>query len=263
MGFTNCDDARLGGTLSSSGVSGGSSILSYAMGVRDWSDLHGYVGLSGDVAEVSGRPGGIVTGDLLGLSRFFTLNMRFSRFGENMTLTEPTPGEQLVANTDEFLALLRVPGQIIEVDMPDGTSRFTTFTALDRAALNQPRDIRTGSFSLISPWPYWRQGGTEETDTISGADTITIAGTAPVYDAVLVFSGDGTFQNTTEGWSIEVTGSGGPVTVDLGARTVTEGGSAATNRIRRDSRDWGWFSVGTNNVTSDVSVDLSWRRSYE
>lgn len=262
MSFDDCNDARIGGTLSSTGISGGTSIVNYAIGVADWSALWGYPGLSGDVAEVSGRPGGVVSGDLLGLSRFLTLNMRFTRFGPNMALTEPTPGEQLVENTDDFLALL-VPDQLIEIDLPDGTSRFTTFTPLDRSPIIQPRDIREASFDLISDWPYWREGGNESSQTVNGADTISMGGTAPCYDAVLVFSGDGTFQNTTAGWSIEVTGSGGAVTVDLGARTVTEGGSPATNRIRRDRRDWGWFERGTNNVSSDVSVDVTWRPNYK
>ena len=115
---------------------------------------------------------------------------------------------------------------------------------------------------LVADWPYWSVGGQEETDTISGADTMTVGGTQDVYDAVLVFAGDGTFTHSGLGWNIEVTGSGGAVTVDLGARTVTEGGNPAPNRIRRSNADWGWFEPGSNSVTSDVSVTVTWRNQY-
>lgn len=231
--------------------------------ITDWSGVLGYTGMSGEVGEVAGKPGGIVTGDQLGLSRIINLNMRFTRMGPSQTLVEPTESEQLVANTDDFLSLLRVPDQLIELDMPDGTSRFTRFTALDPSSIVQPRETRTAGFTVISPYPYWREGGNENSQTVSGADTISVGGNADVYDAVLEFSGDGTFEHLGEGWSIEVVGSSGAVTVDLGARTVTEGGVAATNRIRRDRRDWGWFVPGSNSVTSDVSVDVTWRNGYE
>jgi len=263
MGVGVCDDLRLGGTLSASGISGGESINSYAIQVADWTGVYGYVGLSGAVVEVSGRPGGYIAGDLLGQSRFLDLSMRFTRFGPTQTLVEPTDSEQLVANTDDFLALLRVPNQLLELDLPDGTSRFLTITALDRAQINQPTTLRDGVFPAISPWPYWREGGNESADTISGADTLVVGGTAPLYDAVLVFAGDGTFTHTTEGWSITVAGSTSAVTVDLGARTVIESGMPANELMRRTRRDWGWFTPGNNSVTSSVSVAVTWRNNWE
>lgn len=257
-----CDDLRLGGTLSSSGITGGTSINSTAIMVDNWAGLFGTPGITGQALEVNGRPGVIYGGDFLGRGRFFNLPIRATRFGPNMTLTEPTPQEQLSANTDTFLRLATVPLTYLEVDMPDGTSRFLRVTNLDPSYTNFSEKNRVWSMPFISDWPYWREGGAEDTDTISGADTIVIAGDKAVYDAVLVFAGDGTFTHSDLGWWIEVTGSAGPVTVDLGTRTVTEGGSPATNRIRRNSRDWGWFTTGTNNVTSDVSVGVATRPQY-
>lgn len=264
-----CNDLRLGGTLSSSGLSGGTSINSTALMVADWSDILGSGGLSGSMQAVNGRPGGFVAGDLLGLARFPTLNMRITKYGPNTTLVEPTFDEQKQANTDDFLGLVGDPaGNYLEVDMPDDTSRFIYVYNFLPAGMRQPRADRTISVPLESPFPYWKQGGQEDTDTITTSDTMTIGGNVAVYDAVLVFAGDGTFTHSDLGWAIEVTGSGGAVTVDLGARTVTEGGNPALNRIRRTpvsgaGQVWGWFPVGTNNVTSDVSVTVTWRSSWQ
>jgi len=258
----SCDDLRLGGTLSASGITGGTSINSTAIAVDNWAGLLGTAGIGGQALEVNGRPGVLYGGDFLGRGRFFNLQMQLTRYGPNLTLVAPTEDEQLTDNTDDFLTLATVPETYLEVDMPDGTSRFLRVTNLDPAYTNQATKLRKISVPFVADWPYWREGGQEQTDTISGADTLVVGGKKTVYDPVLVFAGDGTFTNSTEGWSIEVTGSGGAVTVDLGNRTVTEGGNPALNRIRRTSRDWGWFIVGNNSVTSDVSVTVTWRNQY-
>lgn len=266
MVFT-CDDLRLGGTLSSTGISGGLSINNTAYSVEDWSTIFGTPGLSGSQVQVFGRPGAITAGDLLPQFRSFTLRLNILDRDASGGLTEPTGPEQLQANTDAFLALLGSrTGEYLEVDMPDGTSRFLLVRNLQAAPIAQPRKLRTIRAPLETDWGLWREGGNENNETISGAGSITIAGET-VYDAVLEFSGDGTFTHSGLGWAIEVTGSSGTVTVDLGARTVTEGGSAATNRIRRTTvpgmgRVWGWFPTGSNSVTSSVGVDVIWRDQY-
>jgi hypothetical protein len=239
------------------------SINDYALAVNDWSSLLGSSGMSGVMAQVNGRPGGYVAGDRLGLPRFPTLNMTITDRNHAGGLTAPSGPEQKQANTDEFLGLLTAPdGNYLEVDMADGTSRFLYVYNFDAAPITQPRLQRTIRAPLQSPFTYWKQGGQQSTDTISGADTVVVGGNREVYDAVMVFAGDGTFTNTTAGWSIEVVGSGGAVTVNLGARTVTEGGNPAPNLIRRNNRAWGWFVPGNNSVTSDVSVVLTWRSSW-
>lgn len=257
-----CNDLRLGGTLSGSGISGGTSINSTAISIADWSGVYGYPGIAGNVLQVGGRPGGLLSGDLLGMPRFLTLNMQISRYGPALALTEPTASEQLVENTDDFLTLLTQTETLLELDMPDLTKRFLTVTALDSSTIGQPRNTRTMSVPLVGDWPYWRVGGTQSTDTITGADTVIIGGNVAVYDAVMVFAGNGTFTNSTAGWSITVTGAAGAVTVNLGDRTVTEGGLPAANRVRRTRRDWGWFNVGNNTVTTNISTVITWRNQF-
>jgi len=258
-----CDDLRLGGTLSASGIAGGTSINSTALGVADWSQILGSAGMSARLQQINGRPGGFISGDQLGKMRFPILSMRITDLDAFGGLTEPTRYEQKVANTDVFLGLISDPaGQYLELDMADGSQRFIHAHNLDAAALFQPRKLRTIRVPLVSTYPYWKAGGQESSQTISGADVMAFAGNREVYDAVLVFSGDGTFTHSDLGWTIQVTGSAGAVTVDLGARTVTEGGADALNRIRRNNRKWGWFVPGSNNVTSDVSVVVTWRQSF-
>jgi hypothetical protein len=258
-----CNDLRLGGVLSAAGLTGGTSINSTALAVADWSQILGSAGMSGRVQVINGRPGGVVSGDLLGRERYPILSMHITDRDAAGGLTEPTTSEQKVANTDVFLGLITDPdGQYLELVMADGSLRFIHVRDLSPAPIIQRRRSRRIRVPLVSTFPYWKAGGQESTQTISGADLMAFGGNREVYDAVLVFAGDGTFTHSDLGWSVEVTGSGAAVTVDLGARTVTEGGTDALNRIRRDSRKWGWFVPGSNNVTSDVSVEVTWRSSH-
>ena len=94
----------------------------------------GRVRLSGDRRgdpPSGGRPGGLISGDLLGRPRFLNLSIRATRKNATGGLTAPTPPEQLVDNTDTFLGLLQQPRTLLELDMPDTTTRFLTVTALD------------------------------------------------------------------------------------------------------------------------------------
>ena len=259
----SCDDLLIGGTLSASGITGNTSINSTALMVYDWSGLLGTPGISGSSLGVNGRPGGFLAGDQLGRQRFFNVNIQATKYGPNITLTEPTADEQLRENTDDFLTLITEPETLLEILEPDGSRWYLVVTNLDAGYTNRARTTRRWSIPLVSDWPYWRRT-TSETQTLNGVDQMNIQGRKSIYDAVLVFSGDGTFTHTDLGWAIEVTGSTGPVTVDLGARTVIEGGSPATNRIRRtpaagEGRVWGWFTTGLQNVQSDVSVDVTFR----
>ena len=207
----------MGGTLSATGITGGVSINGTAYTITDWSTIFGTAGVSSEQSQVFGRPGAILTGDMLGLPYYLDLNLAILDLDTSGTLTEPTSVEQMQANTDVFLALLasQTP-QYLEVDMPDSTSRFRAVSNLFPAPINQPRELRTIGAPMTDNWPYWHEGGNESTDTISGADTLVVGGNVNVYDAVLVFAGDGTFTHSGLGWAIQVIGSSGPVTVDLG-----------------------------------------------
>lgn len=264
----SCDDLRLGGTLSASGIAGGTSINSTALHVWDWAGLFGVPGISGSSLQVNGRPGGFLAGDQLGRQRFFNLNIEATSWGPNGagSVDEADECAQLWENTDDFLTLITEPETYLEIDVGSDT-RYLVVTNLDPGYTQRSAKKRRWSIPLVSDWPYWRAGGQEESDTVNGSSNITVGGRKDVYDAVLVFSGDGTLTHNDLGWAIEVTGSGGAVTVDLGERTVTEGGNPALNRIRRTpatgkGQIWGWFTPGTNSITTDVSVDITRRGQY-
>ena len=257
-----CDDLRIGGTLSGSGITGGVSINGTALSVADWSGIFGHSGFRSAPLDISGRPGVRVVGQGLPRGRFFTLSLNVGELNPQGTLTV-SECEQKQANTDSFLSYLADPaGAYLEVDMPDSTKRFIYVYAVDPSFVSQPRKLRTIRAPLVSTLGYWHVGGNESSDTISGPDTLVAGGNVNIYDPVLTFAGDGTFQHTGLGWELEIAGSSGAVTVDLGTRTVTEGGNPAPNLLRRNHRDWGWFTPGNNTVTSDVSVTVTWRDQY-
>lgn len=257
-----CDDLRIGGTLSATGITGGVSINGTALSVADWSGILGHSGFRKTPLDISGRPGVRVTGQGLPRGRFLNLSLNVGDLNPQGTLTV-SECEQKQANTDSFLSYLADPdGSYLELDMPDSTKRFIYVYAQDPSFVAQPLKLRTIRTPLTSSLAYWHVGGNQSSDTISGADTIVAGGNVAVYDPVLTFAGDGTFEHTGLGWELEIAGSGGAVVVNLGTRTVTEGGVPSPNLLRRNNRDWGWFEPGNNAVTSTVSVGVTWRNQY-
>lgn len=263
-----CNDLRIGGTLSGTGISGGTSINSTALHVEDWAPLFGSPGITGTPFEIAGAPGMMLGGDLLGKPRFPSLVMRVTRWAATGigSLVESDEAEQLQANTDLFLDLASDPETYIEVDMPDGTSRFLQVTSLDAGQATDWRQTRLLTIPFVSHHPWWRAGGNQSSDTLTGAnDTLTVAGRKRIYDAVLTASTDMTVTHNDLGWTLEITGSSNPVTIDCGARprTVIENSVAATNRIRRSSRDWAYFDPGANDITvSAGNLGVAYRASY-
>lgn len=264
--MTACDDLWVGGSLSSSGLSGGVSINATDISVADWSSLFGTVGMSGSMIGVYGRPGAYLAGDRLQMDRFLTLAVNIHR---RTVAAECTESElALMDNTDEFLRILsQRAGTYLEVVFPDGSTRFTYVVNLDPGPMRQPGSRRSFAIPLRAPWGNWWEGGLQSSEAVSGATALVVGGTQPVYDARIVFSGDGTFEHTDLGWEITIAGSSGAVTVDLGRRLVTQGGLPATALMTRvpvvgEGRVWGWFPVGTNNVTSTVGTTVEWRNQW-
>lgn len=264
--MTACDDLWVGGSLSSSGLSGGVSINATDISVADWSSLFGTVGMSGSMIGVYGRPGAYLAGDRLQMDRFLTLAVNIHR---RTVAAECTESElALMDNTDEFLRILsQRAGTYLEVVFPDGSTRFTKVFNIDPGPMRQPMSRRSFAIPLRAPHGCWWSGGVQSSQVVAAPVAVAVGGTQPVYDARLIFSGDGTFTHSDLGWSITITGSSGTVIVDLGNRLVTQGGLNATALMTRvpvpgDGRVWGWFEEGTNNVTSTVSVTVEWRNQW-
>lgn len=258
-----CDDLRIGGTLSASGISGGVSISDSRIAISDWSGVFGHVGYSQQLVQVSGRPGGTLVGDALALARFITLPLLITRWATTGkgSLVASSYGKQLWDNTDLLLGYLANPaGFYLEIDDPESGTRFTDCYVPNPAPISQT-EWRRIAIPIISPWPYWREGGNELSLTGSGAGTLTVGGNVNVYDAILTFSGAGTFTNSTAGWTITVSAA---CVVNLGAKSVTVAGVNSDNLMTaRTSRDWGWFEPGNNTLARSVSVGVTWRDQFE
>lgn len=256
-----CDDLRIGGTLSASGLTGGTSIGNAGIVVQDWSGLFGHVGYSSFAARVAGRPGITLVGDALPKERYLTLNLAFTQKLRTGGAVQTSPGAYLWNNTDTILAFMSNPtGFYLEVDDPFTTTRFVFCNSPDPASIDYLRQERRAVFPLVATHPFWKQGGTEITATGSGAGTITNAGNATVYDAIISFSGAGNFINSTAGWTLTVSAA---CVVNLGLRTVTVGGVNSDNLLTgRTSQAWGWFLPGANTISRSVTSTATLRSQW-
>ncbi|MDZ7742976.1 MAG: hypothetical protein U5Q03_14890 [Bacteroidota bacterium] len=140
---------------------------------------------------------------------------------------EATRGEQKQANTDDFLELLTNPdGEYLEVDMPDGTTRFLFVYNIHPAAHRPASQVpHHSSAASLSPPTVLEGGGSQQSDVISGAGSITVWREPERLRRHTGLRGDGTFQHLGEGWEIEVTGSGGAVTGGPGGPHRDRGGN--------------------------------------
>jgi hypothetical protein len=263
-----CVSIKLGGTVTDAGITGGIDIGDLRYQVNDWSGLWGSIPIRANHARISGRAGRVLTGSKLPDFRLLTLNLRSLPW-------DPTGGwsdgagysdEECGQIIENLLGLTGFFGDsdplVIEWVIDTARSLYLETYAVQGAQVFTQGKYRLISQPLEASYPYWRED-VLQTDTISGADTITNSGTAQVWDPILVFSGDGTFENLTTGQEYEVAGSGGAVTVDVGRKLVLEGGADADGVGFPDSSQWMRLAKGVNSVTSDVSVDVKWRPGYK
>lgn len=109
-------------------------------------------------------------------------------------------------------------------------------------------------FLCHAPGVYWR--GATELSYSSGTGTINVGGNAPVHDAILTFTGDGSIM-TNDGLSgVEIVDSTGAVIVDCGARTVTQGGSPAPGLIRPLTNRWLYLPSHPTDPVNPVAVTV-------
>jgi hypothetical protein len=256
-----CDDLRIGGTLSASGISGGVSINNAGIAVMDWSGIFGHVGYSSFAARVAGRPGVTLVGDALPKERYLTLNLAMTQKARTGGPVEPSLGAYLWENTDTVLGYLADPvGFYLEVDDPLSTTRFVFCNAPDPALIDLFREERRTSIPIVCSEPYWKVGGQESTNTGTGAGTITNTGNATVYDAILDFAGAGAYTNSTAGWTLTVSAA---CVLDLGNRTIQVAGVNSDNLLTgRTDQAWGWFLPGANTITRSATVTTTFRSQY-
>ena len=262
-----CADLRIGGTLSSGGITGGVSINDSRINVTDWSGLNSRTSRDRRLIQVAGRAGGYVAGPGVPGVKIVNLSLTVKRSAETgvLSLAESTRGEQLQANTDLIMQYLADPdGFYLEKDMPDGTSRFIHGYALDGDSVSQTK-FRRANILVRCDDPFWRAGGTESTDSLSGSDTFTNGGNVTLYDAVLTFPSTGATLAADDGsWSAAIAATSGAVEVDLGARTITRSGTNVDSLLTLSTGVWPSFPRGDTAVTvTGSAITADWRDPYE
>lgn len=265
--MADCDRIRFGGTITGSTLTGGTIVESQAIGLTSWSGLLGHPGKRGVNSTLLGQDGQYWRPKNYA-ARVMTLSVAAWDRNASGTITAPNGRcEELDDNQDTLLELIDGNGGefIIEYDHAGGDTRWiraevagpATYT--DGPVFGSRHAARTLLVPLTAAYPFW-QSETLHTDTLSGSDTVVNAGNGRIGNAVLTFSGDLTFTNTTTGDVLEVDGSTAAVTVDVGARTVTMSGSPADGVLLPAEQYWMRFQKGTNNVTvSTGTVGVEFR----
>lgn len=257
---------RFGGTISGSTITGGTLVDSPAISMVNHNNIWGLPGRRGFNSELLGQPGSRHRRKLP-RPRLMTLSVSVWDRDDQGTITAPNGKcEELEDNMDTLLGLLgggRGGQFMIQDDRQDSTTRWIMAEAGEAFFVEGPLFGELhAAYTLLCPvtcaYPFW-QSETLNSDTLSGADTLTNAGNAPIYNSVLTYSGDGTLTNSDDGDTLEVDGSSGSVIVDIGERTVTQGGSAADGLLIPSDPTWMVFGAGTTNVNATVSIGASYR----
>ncbi len=172
------------------------------------------------------------------------------------------------ANTQAILQALRTraAGIPVEWDVPDLAGGVETMrnTGRVRSAIAVTGDqLRRIDVTIEYPYPYWHLGDPVGRPSAS-SHVFTPGGGAEIWDMVYVFEGDGVLEHVESGDTITVAGSSSAVTVDVGARTITQAGVPARNLARFNRPWWSrWLNPGaqvTLNVTG-TTVAVAYHRA--
>ena len=147
------------------------------------------------------------------------------------------------------------------------TDRTTQGTvSADVELLSDPRasqDRFTYVFPLRNPGGFWE--GPVITTAAGTAPSITITGDRPVDDMVVTFAAPGSavYANAAYGTSTLVWGGTGTAIVDVGARTITKGGSFVDADFTVSQPWWLRFAEGeTVNLTSTANITVDYRNKW-
>lgn len=238
---SRCSRIRLGGTVSGSTISGGTSVQNDAIFVTTLAGLMGHPGRRGSNVLVPFLDGSLRRPRKRSNPRLLTLTVEVMDRDAN-GLIPTTRGVQWEANMDTLLRLVDAVGEsvIVERDMADGTVRWI------EAEILQPFDFTNGmrtsshvSYLGVIPLeahhPYW-QSSTETTKPFATA--LVPPGNATLFNQILSFSTAGTLVHTQSADTITASAGSFPLIVDCGRRLVTQAGVDASNRIVISSAAW-------------------------
>ena len=265
----SCSRLRLGGTISGSTLSGGTVIDAGGIAITSQSGLYQFPGFRGLNPQLLGSDGQFHRTRKPYRAKQIVLNFR--AYGRDATGTvTTTKREHLEANLEDIFELIAGDGEqaILERDMADGTIRWIQIQTLQAAAFAQSSFFNNemGAYDLpvfaTAAYPFW-QSELQTTQVIpAGADTIVNLGNARISNLNLAFAGAGSFTNDDDGDVVTATAA---VTVDVGNKTISNGGAPTPGRMDPPNREGDWFRVGpgTTNVTAaGTTVTAIWRSHW-
>ena len=185
------------------------------------------------------------------------ITLNFRGYGRDATgIVTSSVREHLEVNMDGIFELIAAAGEqaILERDMADGTTRWIRIQIMQGVAFSEGPFFNNemGSYDLpvfaLAAYPFW-QSETQHTQVVTpGADTIVNAGNARISNGSYAIAGAGSFTNDDDGDVLTATAA---VTIDVGAKTISNGGSPTPGRMDPPNRDF-WFRLGpgTTNVTA-------------
>lgn len=257
-----CDRMRLGGTVSGSTISGGTSIQNDSLFVITLSGLLGHPGRRGGNVGVPFLDGQLRRSGKRSLPRQIILTVEVmdrDQFG----LIPTTRGEQWEENMDLLMALVDGEGEtvILERDMSDGTTRYLECEALQPWPFTDGLRTRDhvsyiAAIPLECPHPYW-QSEQEFSKALTGA--FIPPGTATLFNHAWSVSGAGTIHHEQTGADVTVSAGTFPVLIDFGKRTVKVNTADASNRVTFNKAEWLRFKSG---VTQTFTGSLGGTQTY-
>ncbi len=240
----------------------GTDLRTLAYDIRDTDDWDSFPASKYGVQRHPFRTGFGISDKTFYRERHLNLNMAvFPQNTSGQVTTSPL--EHMQDNIDTLLGLFHSSGLLtITRTLPDGL----TTRVIEGKVLNSFQVKQLGTFlkrftvRLDLPYPFWRQGSVKNVNG-TGALVLTNNGNAPIHNAVITFTTAGRLTVNATGDYIESSAAG--VVVDLGAWTVTQGGSPADNLLSDYNRPWFVdFQPGANSLTATGTVSIDFYDSY-
>lgn len=232
---------------------GGTDLRTKAINLRTVDGWDAFPGLRGAGLVYPYRTGEDISGRKFYQGR--DINLSFEVFPRNASGGVTTsPAEHLQDNLDTLMGLFHNSTGTVTITrtMPDATTRTAAVRVLGAAQVVQGTSAlsRIVVFRCRMGHPFWRGASGQVTAT----GNLTNNGNAPIVDAIVTFGTAGTLTHSGLGVSLTATGA---CIVDIGAWTVTQGGSPADNLLSYDEPWWMLFEPGVNAlvITGTVTVD--------
>jgi len=267
----------MGGTITASTLSGGTVIESAGIALAAWDGILGYPGRDGEDAALLGRDG---AKRLTKQYRPRILTIQFLARDRSATGTiTTTDGRryELESNLDGIKTLVDGGGGtvLLERDIADGTggtaTRWIELEAVEASSPITRGPIFGSTHSAYQmsqvfrgAYPFWQSETLNSQVLTAGGSPNAVVndGNARVSNASLAFVGNAVVTHDTNGDTVEIAGSTGASTVDIGASTIKDGSNNNVDNWFEPPAKPYWLRLdpGSNPLTiTGSNVTISYR----